>query len=75
MDGLVIISSNMIFLLTPLREGRRIQELTVITFHLNFYSRPCGRGDNVRDVNEIDMKYFYSRPCGRGDYQSAAIGY
>ena len=33
----------------------------------NFYSRPCGRGDDLRPVFFRRAKYFYSRPCGRGD--------
>ena len=39
----------------------------------NFYSRPCGRGDDLRPVFFRRAKYFYSRPCGRGDIGAAII--
>ena len=57
------------FLLTPLREGRRHDQ----TFELassNFYSRPCGRGDEPLCKPVHGMDDFYSRPCGRGDLRS-----
>ena len=35
---------------------------------VNFYSRPCGRGDRRRKCCCIrPSRHFYSRPCGRGD--------
>ena len=34
------------FLLTPLREGRRSSTVPLVFTFSNFYSRPCGRGDN-----------------------------
>ena len=34
---------------------------------LDFYSRPCGRGDLVGAEFADDRYDFYSRPCGRGD--------
>ena len=34
----------------------------------DFYSRPCGRGDEIwRDAMYAVKQDFYSRPCGRGD--------
>ena len=56
-----------VFLLTPLREGRpRFAGLFVRA--IDFYSRPCGRGDNCgQRKGERTWHYFYSRPCGRGD--------
>ncbi len=34
----------------------------------NFYSRPCGRGDNSKQMKIYrELLNFYSRPCGRGD--------
>ena len=33
----------------------------------NFYSRPCGRGDDAACRNLVLLGNFYSRPCGRGD--------
>ena len=33
----------------------------------NFYSRPCGRGDQQKQSSKSLKRYFYSRPCGRGD--------
>ena len=42
------------FLLTPLREGRPEPELTTRS-HGNFYSRPCGRGDEeFKQLDESD---------------------
>ncbi len=36
-------------------------------FH-DFYSRPCGRGDEYDEhFGDDEDAYFYSRPCGRGD--------
>ena len=54
------------FLLTPLREGRRMV-YDNRNGHFNFYSRPCGRGDARALFWHGKYKYFYSRPCGRGD--------
>ena len=34
---------------------------------LDFYSRPCGRGDAADDDFPQYRRNFYSRPCGRGD--------
>ena len=43
----------------PVRMGRKPA--------INFYSRPCGRGDCCRPLTGAAVFYFYSRPCGRGD--------
>ena len=55
-----------LFLLTPLREGRR-QQRNTRTARTDFYSRPCGRGDLPQHGRSCRRAYFYSRPCGRGD--------
>ena len=55
-----------LFLLTPLREGR-LRRLHFLALLHNFYSRPCGRGDRVQTVFISKLENFYSRPCGRGD--------
>ena len=56
-----------VFLLTPLREGRRARQLHRAAVRKHFYSRPCGRGDDG-DLPPIkNLRDFYSRPCGRGD--------
>ena len=56
-----------VFLLTPLREGRRISTSGRQPLTSYFYSRPCGRGDlDLLAVFQIRHN-FYSRPCGRGD--------
>ena len=39
-----------LFLLTPLREGRRAEMGGAETMVKNFYSRPCGRGDDFKDI-------------------------
>ena len=55
------------FLLTPLREGRLLQDRPASTSS-DFYSRPCGRGDcRSRIITSVTSSHFYSRPCGRGD--------
>ena len=55
------------FLLTPLREGRLFRLHFLALLH-NFYSRPCGRGDDtVKSGTQCSCVDFYSRPCGRGD--------
>ena len=36
------------FLLTPLREGRLLPGFVDALVGLDFYSRPCGRGDTIR---------------------------
>ena len=38
------------------------------SFTMNFYSRPCGRGDDMAlEITRACFENFYSRPCGRGD--------
>ena len=56
-----------LFLLTPLREGRRGHGGHDINGAAYFYSRPCGRGDVDRLAEVVHEPNFYSRPCGRGD--------
>ena len=58
---------SQIFLLTPLREGRRGEVFDGNDSSDYFYSRPCGRGDWRYVEEELWKDYFYSRPCGRGD--------
>ena len=59
--------SHRSFLLTPLREGRPVKTVFIRVL-VNFYSRPCGRGDHCwSSLCEQKELYFYSRPCGRGD--------
>ena len=37
---------------------------------INFYSRPCGRGDRQGwGASGKGGVNFYSRPCGRGDWK------
>ena len=56
-----------LFLLTPLREGRPCGLRRLFVLRLDFYSRPCGRGDVPGTGEVLPALYFYSRPCGRGD--------
>ena len=59
-----------LFLLTPLREGRRGKQTNDGYLPAYFYSRPCGRGDlRGRYLRAPAFPDFYSRPCGRGDSQ------
>ena len=39
---------SVLFLLTPLREGRRLTKMVGPIADTHFYSRPCGRGDRDR---------------------------
>ena len=55
------------FLLTPLREGRHDGPAECLSRWLDFYSRPCGRGDEIAGKGVAGPQDFYSRPCGRGD--------
>ena len=41
----LILITTSVFLLTPLREGRRSPCMATSTSSSHFYSRPCGRGD------------------------------
>ena len=66
-------SQRRLFLLTPLREGRRSFLRTDQRGKTYFYSRPCGRGDESQyDIKSI-WYHFYSRPCGRGDNRAEEI--
>ena len=56
-----------LFLLTPLREGRPCGLRRLFVLRLDFYSRPCGRGDVPGTGEVLPALYFSSRPCGRGD--------
>ncbi len=63
-----LLADACLFLLTPLREGRRSRRTSKNSTATYFYSRPCGRGDLRGDFYENDIfGDFYSRPCGRGD--------
>ena len=41
--------------------------MIAVLISINFYSRPCGRGDSQLCVSCVIALDFYSRPCGRGD--------
>ena len=58
---------GVLFLLTPLREGRPRGSSRRRSGKTYFYSRPCGRGDRTRSRLFPACPNFYSRPCGRGD--------
>ena len=59
---------ELLFLLTPLREGRLVFVFVLSGPAIYFYSRPCGRGDCPSAmVKDMVLSNFYSRPCGRGD--------
>ena len=45
-----IVDGEVLFLLTPLREGRRHMRVMSTPPIYHFYSRPCGRGDQDADV-------------------------
>ena len=58
---------SLLFLLTPLREGRPALAPHPPASGRYFYSRPCGRGDLCIEAAHGVHGDFYSRPCGRGD--------
>ena len=60
------ISSQRIFLLTPLREGRRAAS-AVAEIRASFLLTPLREGRPVIKANKNPLRNFYSRPCGRGD--------
>ena len=55
------------FLLTPLREGRRKQLFHVVPL-INFYSRPCGRGDVKQDGAFAGYAISTHAPAGGATY-------
>ena len=56
-----------VFLLTPLREGRRdLPEQSMETNAISTHA-PAGGATAVRAERGRQLEYFYSRPCGRGD--------
>ena len=54
------------FLLTPLREGRPEIALADLLAHLNFYSRPCGRGDRPGRIHHRAVRSFLLTPLREG---------
>ena len=60
-------ASTQQFLLTPLREGRRNRSVPGSTLILDFYSRPCGRGDQTGVLcNELLRVQFLLTPLREG---------
>ena len=55
-----------VFLLTPLREGRRSKTGRCICRVCNFYSRPCGRGDDIASVSISGNIVFLLTPLREG---------
>ena len=70
-----MIELNPEFLLTPLREGRRVERYQV-RFRCGFLLTPLreGRPPIVLALSRIGND-FYSRPCGRGDVTDAPYTY
>ena len=50
-----ICDEHNLFLLTPLREGRRAAVRTAALPKEYFYSRPCGRGDALDRILKSDL--------------------
>ena len=53
------------FLLTPLREGRPVKTVFIRVL-VNFYSRPCGRGDRMKKELNIRCFLFLLTPLREG---------
>ena len=64
-----IVMMGRLFLLTPLREGRRSPPCHYVRHGSDFYSRPCGRGDEVARAT-ASMAYIISThaPAGGATY-------
>ena len=58
-----------LFLLTPLREGRRLNREHEITQKGISTHAPAGGATATMQQKNMGTLYFYSRPCGRGDFQ------
>ena len=59
------------FLLTPLREGRRKQDLhRVVRVRISTHA-PAGGATKPARMGRNPAINFYSRPCGRGDLPTA----
>ena len=59
-------NGSMLFLLTPLREGRRLSR-KVESFQKDyFYSRPCGRGDASKTCTVSCVFVFLLTPLREG---------
>ena len=62
-----------LFLLTPLREGRRAGDHARLYRDIHFYSRPCGRGDSLRFIYaEIAGFISTHAPAGGATYVNDA---
>ena len=62
----------MLFLLTPLREGRPRCFFRIRGIHY-FYSRPCGRGDYRRSIVHLIPRSFLLTPLREGRPASGTI--
>ena len=59
-----------VFLLTPLREGRPSEIDFMLYAELDFYSRPCGRGDGIRSSTTSISVLFLLTPLREGRPQA-----
>ena len=57
---------QILFLLTPLREGRPGSAAETAAITINFYSRPCGRGDLYGKVGVKSSHVFLLTPLREG---------
>ena len=66
---------NILFLLTPLREGRRRTAMRPCRTGLYFYSRPCGRGDygDISDPQTVEK--FLLTPLREGRHNVESRGF
>ena len=63
----------MLFLLTPLREGRPRCFFRIRGIHY-FYSRPCGRGDYRRSIVHLIPRSFLLTPLREGRRDGCPAG-
>ena len=67
-------SSGRRFLLTPLREGRRVA-LSANALREVFLLTPLREGRRPACRAMDSLNHFYSRPCGRGDDEGEPAAY
>ena len=60
-----------VFLLTPLREGRRKQKKLWTKEKISTHA-PAGGATQARHSGRRKWYHFYSRPCGRGDWRDVS---
>ena len=64
-----MLSTSVVFLLTPLREGRPVATRAILYPAKISTHAPAGGATLLQLRRYTESEHFYSRPCGRGDHQ------